>query len=80
LEHLTNPTETLKKLHKILKKGGFLLLSAPFEESNIAEHIIEAPIDFYNNGGYNFLKTEFIKRHHFSWQTNINAVYEKRGA
>ena len=79
-EHLTNPTEILKKIYALLKTGGTLILSAPFEENSLTEHIIEAPIDFYNNGGYDFLKKKFVKRHHFSWYANINAVYEKRGA
>src|SRR5574344_1205255 len=78
LEHLPNPTETLKKLHYMLKENGFLILSAPFELHNLAEHIIEAPIDFYEtNNGYKFLKQKFERLHHFAWFANINGVYRK---
>ena len=77
LEHLKNPSEIIQQLYKSLKPNSYLILSAPFEIRNIAEHIQEAPYDFYNNGGYAFLKKYFKKITHIDYQIHISGVYKK---
>lgn len=79
LEHLRNPSEIIQRLYKMLKPNGYLILAAPFEYRDNAEHIEAAPIDFYNNGGYKFLKTNFNKVRQLNQKLHISGVYRKKG-
>lgn len=42
LEHVSNPQEIVYEISRVLKKGGYVMLSAPFSQE---EH--ETPFDFY---------------------------------
>lgn len=55
LEHLSNPTKSLKELYRILKKGGFLIGSTPF-----LYQVHGAPND-YLRFTKNYLINEFKK-------------------
>ncbi len=77
LEHIVNPSETLYKLTDSLNDEGLLILTAPWEIDS-ATHLAEAADDFYNNGGYKFLKKNYKKLSHFNKELHINGVYRKR--
>lgn len=61
LEHVPNPSHILKTvLFPILKSGGYLFLQAPWG-GGVPSHLDEAIIDFYENGGKEFLSRKFRK-------------------
>ncbi len=64
LEHLSNPIKSLKELHRILKKGGFLIGSTPF-----LYQVHGAPND-YLRFTKNYLINEFKKK-------KFKAIYVK---
>lgn len=68
-EHVFNPTEFLGEIHRILKPGGFLLLSAPFLWD---EH--EKPYDYARYSS--FALTHLLEKNNFeivkSIKTNAN--------
>ena len=50
LEHLKNPSEVfIKKIDPKLRKGGVLLLTAPWGGGHIT-HLEEAPADWHRSG------------------------------
>lgn len=58
LEHLENPSEVfLKSIHNKIKHNGYLLIRAPW--GGHPEHLPEAPIDWYLNGGSAVLKKKY---------------------
>lgn len=77
LEHLENPSETLIKMHKALKKGGILVLHAPFELDD-PSHIPEAADDFFNKNGFNFLNKNFKLIYDRQNEFLISAIYQKK--
>jgi 2-polyprenyl-3-methyl-5-hydroxy-6-metoxy-1,4-benzoquinol methylase len=58
LEHLKNPSEVFKKVSGKVKKGGILILEAPW--GGQPEHLPEAPVDWENNGGRKILENEYV--------------------
>jgi len=61
LEHLPNPSELLSTvLYPMLKPGGYLFMQAPWG-GGVPSHLDEAIIDFYGNGGKEFLSRKFRK-------------------
>jgi len=41
LEHVPNPTETMMKIHKSLKKGGYVFVTTPFfEDKERPQHLV----------------------------------------
>lgn len=77
LEHLPNSSEALIKMHKALKKGGILVLHAPFELDD-PSHIPEAANDFFNNKGFEFLCENFKMIHDRNNEFLISAIYQKK--
>jgi 2-polyprenyl-3-methyl-5-hydroxy-6-metoxy-1,4-benzoquinol methylase len=61
LEHMPNPSHVLRTiLYPMLKSGGYLFLQAPWG-GGVPSHLDEAIIDFYENGGKEFLSQKFQK-------------------
>ena len=58
LEHVFNPDEVLRELHRVLKVGGKILITCPFA---ISEH--EAPNDFARYSSYGLL--HLLEKHGF---------------
>ncbi len=77
LEHLKNPTEALKsKLYPMLKKGGLLILQAPWG-GQVMGHLDEAIFDFYRNGGRKFLRKNFKKIYAMT-SLDISGIWVKK--
>jgi 2-polyprenyl-3-methyl-5-hydroxy-6-metoxy-1,4-benzoquinol methylase len=74
LEHLSESSQAMENLYRMLAKGGLLILRAPW--GNHPEHIPEAAIDFYRGGGHRILKERFRMTHHFG-HFHIHGVYRK---
>jgi len=61
LEHCVDPSHILEhKIFPMLKRGGYLLMQAPWGGDNIG-HLEEAVVDFYRYGGRRFLSSRFNK-------------------
>jgi 2-polyprenyl-3-methyl-5-hydroxy-6-metoxy-1,4-benzoquinol methylase len=61
LEHVPNPSHILRTvLYPMLKPGGYLFMQAPWG-GGVPSHLDEAIIDFYGNGGKEFLSQNFRK-------------------
>ena len=61
LEHLPNPSEVFKTiLYPMLKPGGYLFMQAPWG-GGVPSHLDQAIVDFYGNGGKEFLSQKFKK-------------------
>jgi len=71
LEHVFNPDEFLKEIHRVLKPGGKLLLTVPFAWD---EH--EQPFDFarYSSFGLKHL----MEQAGFTIETSIKSVNDSR--
>lgn len=76
LEHTKNPSEILeKKIYPMLKKGGLLIIQAPWG-GNVVSHLDEAIFDFYKNSGRRFLKRHFKEIYHMA-TIDISGVWVK---
>jgi len=60
LEHVFNPLEELKRIHKMLKRGGILHLSVAEKAKNSGGHFKNA-IDIWLKEGKDFVKKNFTK-------------------
>ena len=59
LEHVFNPDEFLDELHRVLKRGGMMLITTPFMWD---EH--EVPHDYARYSSYGLMS--LLKKHHFA--------------
>jgi 2-polyprenyl-3-methyl-5-hydroxy-6-metoxy-1,4-benzoquinol methylase len=77
LEHLPNPSKVLSTvLYPILKPGGYLFMQAPWG-GGVPSHLDEAIIDFYGNGGKEFLSQNFRKINTMA-AMDISGVWKKK--
>lgn len=77
LEHTPNPSEILEtKIYPMLKKGGLLIVQAPWG-GDVVSHLDEAVYDFYQNGGRIFLRKAFKKIYSMT-PLDISGVWVKR--
>ena len=82
IEHVEDPFGMLAEINRVLKPGGYLILSAPF-----AWEIHEAPYDFYRYSKYGLehmiqssgMELAFCKSNGGKWaaiiQMNLNVIY-----
>jgi 2-polyprenyl-3-methyl-5-hydroxy-6-metoxy-1,4-benzoquinol methylase len=71
LEHLVDPWETINKLHRLLKKGGYIIASIP----NIRHYSTSMPLLF--NGNWDYKNSGILDRTHlrfFVKKTAINLI------
>jgi hypothetical protein len=64
----------MNKIHPLIKQGGMLYLKAPWRGQ--LTHIESAAIDFYRNGGRNFLREKYIIISRFQ-PIDIACLYKK---
>ncbi|MBN2546811.1 MAG: methyltransferase domain-containing protein, partial [Spirochaetes bacterium] len=76
LEHLKNPSEVFFLLDKKLKRGGILILKAPWRGH--PEHLEESPIDWKNNNGQKYIKSKYLILKRFNPFVSPSGVYMKK--
>ncbi len=76
LEHLKNPSSVFGKINNRVKKGGILLLEAPW--GGQPEHLPEAPVDWENNGGADMLAREYELLETMYPGSPLSGVYRKK--
>jgi SAM-dependent methyltransferase len=59
LEHLENPSYVFQSIHRKLKKGGIILIEAPW--GGHPEHLPQAPLDWDENGGAALLSAGYVQ-------------------
>ncbi len=62
LEHTPNPSVFLKELHRVLKKGGFLIMSLPPKGEEVPEFIYKLFFKDHGEGPHNFLWPRSVKK------------------
>jgi 2-polyprenyl-3-methyl-5-hydroxy-6-metoxy-1,4-benzoquinol methylase len=76
LEHLPNPSEVFRLLHRRLRSGGVLIVQAPW--GGHPEHLESAPVNWQQDGGASLLDSHYLRLVPLNPGAALSAIYWKK--